>query len=334
MMLLLWANVLVAAEKEGKVLVAGSFIQDLAFYVDSFPLPGETKIGTFVTGPGGKGSNQAVASARQGVKTCFVGTVGHDSFGKDAQHFLYNEGIKTYLTTHPDAGTGSAAIMVNETGQNSIIVFLGANAFNKSETIVQAHKEFCPNVVLLQCEINMDAVMEYVDTVEDDGPLLLLNPAPIPQKFDFALLEKVDILIPNETEFWSLLQKKGAYLDLTVEELATTASDILHAAARTLQVPIIIVTMGEHGSFVSTPEGFYWVRAPKVDVVSTAGAGDCFSGALASQLASYTRATFKNHLQACVEHAVAAASLSVTKEGTAPSMPTYEATTALKLARE
>ena len=329
--LILLANLMLttALVAQERVLVAGSFIQDLAFHVDRLPLPGETKIGTFVTGPGGKGSNQAVACARQGIETCFVGTVGQDTFGTDAIKFLQNEGIHTHVTTTHEEGTGTAAIMVDQSGQNSIIVFLGANEYTSSLSIQQAHEAFNPDVVLLQFEINMDAISQYLALLPTDcKPLIVLNPAPIPQELDLKVLEKVDILTPNETEFWSLIQRKSAHTQIQFEEISSTDPKILHAACRSLQVPIVIVTMGEHGCFVSTDKNYYWVKAPKVEVVSTAGAGDCFSGVLASQLAiiKSRNLCLEEHLKTCIEYAVIAASLSVTKDGTAPSMPTYQIT--------
>ncbi len=329
--LILLASFLVetALVAQGRVLVPGSYIQDLAFHVDQLPLPGETKIGTFVTGPGGKGSNQAVACARQGIETCFVGTVGQDTFGKDAIKFLQNEGIQANITVTPDEGTGTAAILVDQLGQNSIIVFLGANIYTSSMSIKQAHEAFNPDVVLLQFEISMDAILEYLELLPIDcNSLIVLNPAPIPKEIDFRVFERVDILTPNEIEFWSLIQRKGADKQIQFEEIANTDPNILHTACRSLQVPIVVVTMGEHGCFVSTNNDYYWVKAPKVDVVSTAGAGDCFSGVLASQLAiiKSRNLCLEEHLKPCVEYAVVAASLSVTKDGTAPSMPTYQET--------
>ena len=302
------------------VVVVGSFVQDLTWKCAAFPAPGETIVGTFVTGPGGKGSNQAVAAGRAGVSTLFVGAVGRDAFARDAKAFYRAEGIAARFVEKPAHATGTAGILVNANGQNEIIVALGANAYLRPADVPAAALR-AARVVVTQHESNLRTVATVLRRARQAGAITVHNPAPMRADFDPALLKHVDILIPNETEFAALLKLLGVAQGKIVapETLAALPPAELHALCRALKVPTVIVTLGAKGVFVSQvePAGHAFIAAYKVKVVDTTGAGDAFCGGFAAGLVK-----FSGDILAAARFGNAVAALSVTKFGTAPSMPT------------
>ena len=190
----------------GKVVVVGSFNMDLTTYMLRMPRPGETVFGDrFVTGPGGKGSNQAVAAARLGAEVTFIGRVGQDEFGQTALNYWKNEGINTdFVARDPELATGVAPIFVDQSGQNSIVVALGAN-LNIQKADLDAADEVIKNadVLIVQLEINPDMVEYALQKAKQYGVKTILNPAPA-RKLSEIELEKADFLTPNETELESL----------------------------------------------------------------------------------------------------------------------------------
>ncbi len=306
------------------VLVVGSFNQDLTWRCAEFPTPGATIVGRFKTGPGGKGSNQAVAAARAGAPTAFVGALGEDAFGAGAEKFLRAEGITTSLAWKK-LPTGNAAILVNDRGENQIIVALGANEQLAARDVPDALLSRA-RVVVAQHETRLETNLGVFRRARKARVTTVLNPAPMRDDFDARILALTDVLIPNETEFVALVNRVGPKrgTKLTVPKLETLAPDKLHACCRTLGVPAVVVTLGARGCLVSTPEGFVTFPAHEVAVVDTTGAGDAFVGAFASALAET-----EGDLLQSARFANAAAALSVTRFGTAPSMPQRRAILAL-----
>ncbi|MFA6961064.1 MAG: ribokinase [Opitutaceae bacterium] len=300
-----------------QVIVVGSFVQDLTWNCAAFPQAGETVIGTFATGPGGKGSNQAVAAGRAGAATLFVGAVGKDTFASDARAFYKAEKIAARLVEKPAHATGTAAILVSSTGQNEIVVALGANA-HLSKADLPAKRFSGAQVVVTQLEANLAAAAHTLKSARAAGALAVLNPAPMRPDFDPAILRHADILIPNETEFTALvnLLPVTGINDFTEAQLASLSHDDIHALARTFGPPVIIVTLGKRGCLVSQETGFTFIPAYKVKAVDTTGAGDAFVGGFAAGLVK-----FKGDLLSAARFGVAVAALSVTKRGTAPAMP-------------
>jgi ribokinase len=301
-----------------QVVVVGSFVQDLTWKCAAFPAPGETIVGTFVTGPGGKGSNQAVAAGRTGVPTLFVGAVGRDAFARDAKAFYRAEGIAARFVEKPPHATGTAGILVNAHGQNEIIVALGANAALRPADVPAAALKSA-RVVVTQHESDLRTVVAVLRTARRAGATTIHNPAPMRPDFDPALLKHVDILIPNETEFAALVKllgvTQGNPLDPTT--VAALPHPELHALCRALKAPTVIVTLGAKGVFVSQASGPTFIAAHKIKVVDTTGAGDAFCGGFAAGLVK-----FSGDVLAAARFGNAVAALSVTKFGTAPSMPT------------
>jgi ribokinase len=301
------------------VLVIGSFIQDLTFFVDRFPANGETVLGRFVSGPGGKGSNQAVAAARAGAQTAFFGAVGNDGFGDGAEKFLIEEGIEQHLLRVADTPTGTAGITVNASGQNQIVVALGASGKWKASEMNPAFLE-AAKIVVLQLEIDLETVRDLLELGRAAGKTMILNPAPMNPGMDFSMLSHVDIFIPNETEFVSVAQRHAAIGDCAFDEqkLRAAAPEQLHNWCRKLEVPTVIVTLGQRGCFVSQPSGYEHIPASEgITAIDTTGAGDAFVGGFAAGLIE-----FSGDISQAARHGNVVAGLSVTKHGTAPSMPT------------
>lgn len=292
-----------------RIVVVGSYVQDLTWRCAAFPRTGETLVGKFATGPGGKGSNQAVAAARAGGATCFVGAVGRDAFAAEARAFYRREKIAARLIAKPAHATGTAAILVNDAGENEIIVALGANAALAPRDVPDALVRHA-RIVVAQLESNLATTANVLRRARRAGALTLLNPAPMRSDFDRRALRHVDILIPNETEFAALVAHEPS-------QIARLSPNELHRLCRSLGVPTVIVTLGAKGCFVSQRESHTLIAGhANVRVLDTTGAGDAFVGAFAAGLLA-----FDGERERAARFANAAAALSVTKPGTAPAMP-------------
>lgn len=301
-----------------QVVVIGSFVQDLTFFSAQFPAPGQTIVGRFVTGPGGKGSNQAVAAGRTGVPTRFIGAVGADTFAQDAAKFYAAEGIAAHFVPKPGHATATAGILVNAAGQNEIVVALGASAQLQPRDVTPALLRGA-RVVVCQHEANLPINAHAFRLARRVGATTVLNPAPMRADFDPLILPLTDILIPNETEFVTLVNqlRLAGKRKLTESALAALSAEKLHQLCRAFRVPTVIVTLGARGCLVSQAAGFTAVPACKgIKVVDTTGAGDAFCGGFAAGLVKFSGDTV-----AAARFGNAVAALSVTKIGTAPAMP-------------
>lgn len=312
---------------KGSVVVVGSFNQDLAFYTRAFPKPGETTVGDFRPGPGGKGFNQAVAASRAGVPTLFIGAVGRDAFGTQARQFARAAGLHAHFVEKPKHATGAAAITVNEAGQNHIIISLGANLGLKPRDIPSPL--LAPaQVVVCQAESDYATVAYVLRTARRNGAITVFNPAPMRAGFDPRLLRHTEVLIPNESEFIALVKKFAPCAALlrtlpfnqggefNEAGLRALPAEALQRLCRCLQVPVVIITLGARGCFVSQPDVYLRIQAHDIEVVDTAGAGDAFVGGFAAGLVK-----FKHNIFEAAHYASAVAALSVMQPGTAPSMP-------------
>ncbi len=295
-----------------KIVVVGSFNMDLTAYMERMPRPGETVGGhTFKTGPGGKGSNQAVAAARLGAEVTFIGRVGEDVFAQAALDFWKQEGINTdFVVRDPDTATGVAPIWVDDKGENSIVVVLGSNLkMTQADVDRAADVIAAADVVIVQLEINYDIVAYAMQVAKAKGVKTILNPAPA-GRLPPEVIALADYLTPNETELEVLSGKSGDY----------------EAAARSLltrEGQTAVVTLGSQGAMWLNVDGQATVPTFKVQVVDTTGAGDAFNGGFAVALGE------GKSLQEAVRFGNATAGLSVTKFGTAPSMPTRSEVEAL-----
>ncbi len=295
---------------KAKISVMGSFIVDLMARAPHLPVIGETVKGTiFKIGPGGKGSNQAVAAQRSGVDVTMITKIGKDGFAEIALKSLTGEGMGTkYIFQDEKYETGTALIMVDEnTSENKIVVTIGACGHITEDDIEKAREDIGNSEVLLtQLEVNIDATEKAVDIAYQQGVKTILNPAPA-QPISDELIKKIDILTPNETEASLLCDGVGIN---TVEDAKKVAKILMAKGAKN-----VIVTLGSKGSMVVTRSAEQYIKSLKVDVVDTTGAGDAYNGGLAAALAEG-----KDIFEAA-EFANAVAALCVTKIGTAPAMP-------------
>ena len=298
------------------ILVVGSFVQDLTFSTPRFPAPGETVVGEFITGPGGKGSNQAVAAKRAGAEVIFIGAVGRDAFAKSVREFYQVEGIDAPLAEYEDSATGTAGILFNAEGENEIVVALGANDRLQPSDVPDEILEKA-GLLVCQLECNLGAVADILKRAGEKGVTRILNPAPLRPELSADLIELSDILIPNESEFLAVLRILGLG-DYSEADLATMDGDEMHSLCRKIGPKTVLVTLGGNGVHLSTETE--WKRIPavaNVKVVDTTGAGDAFVGAFAAGMQRY-----EGDLLKAASFANRAAALSVTRKGTAPAMAT------------
>ncbi len=290
------------------VLVVGSANMDLVVKTVRFPEPGETLLGgTFGMFPGGKGANQAVASAKLGARTYFVGKMGEDVFRDTLVSGMRRDGVDLrHLTFDPKESTGIALITVDKTGQNEIIVVSGANMRLLPADVDCVRGLFARvRTVLLQLEVPLPTVQRAAELAHRAGATVILNPAPA-RRLPTRLLRLVDILTPNESEAQML---SGA-------RVSTPAS--AERAARLLLdrgVKNVILTLGAKGCILVTPKSVQRFPARKVRAVDTTAAGDAFNGALACALAG------GSDLCGAIPFANAVAAFSVTRMGAQSSMP-------------
>jgi ribokinase len=307
------------------VVVLGSYNQDHVWSAAALPAPGETRIGTYTTGPGGKGFNQAVACHRQGVRTLFLGSLGDDALAQQARATAHAFGLPAEFEVHPEA-TGSAGIVVDVEGRNQIVVALGAN-LALSADFVRAHAPAIRGAKVLVCQLesNLDATRAALSVARDAGVTAILNPAPVGAALDPLLAALPHVITPNESEFAFLLQHlHGQPLGRNWRDFP---DPMLHALCRKLAVPTVVITLGEHGCFVSHAnasaradgDAFYRVPAEAARAVDTVGAGDAFTGGLAAGLILHGMA---KPFRDAVRHATRVAALSTERAGAAAAMPT------------
>ena len=293
----------------GRVVVIASVNIDLVVTVDRLPLPGETVTGgRFARHQGGKGGNQAVAAARLGAATAFIGAVGGDAFGEEARAALEQEGIDLRgLVTLDDEATGVALILVEAGGENSIAVASGANAAVTPDLVGRTFRELgvrSSDVVLVGHEIPTDAAREALRLAREAGATTILNPAPA-HGLDSGVLELADVVTPNRGELAVLADDDGP-----------AAGPIALSLLRGASGRAILVSLGGDGALLVGPGGTVPIPVPDVEVVDTVGAGDTLNGALAAGLAAGLA------LPDAARRAVLAASLAVTREGAREGMPT------------
>ena len=295
----------------GRIVVVGSINVDLVVRVATLPRPGETVLGgRFASVPGGKGANQAVAAARAGGRTTFVARVGDDSMGHAAINAFRAEGIETdFITITPHGPTGVALILVDASGENSIAVAGGANDRLCTDDIERARPAIeAADVILLQLEVPLEAVAHAVTIARAAGTRVILNPAPA-RPLPAAILARVDILTPNETEGESLASQGDAPAPSAAD------ADALAGTLLGLGPRAVVVTRGAAGALVATAEDRTHVAAFPVEPRDTVAAGDVFNGCLAVMLAEGL------DLVAATRFAAAAAAISVTREGAQTSAP-------------
>jgi ribokinase len=290
------------------VAVLGSFMMDLVVRAPRRPAAGETLVGHgFDVYLGGKGCNQAIAAARAGAATSMIGRLGADDFGARFLEGLATDGIDaTGVTVDAEEGTGVGAPLVEDSGENSIVIMPRANHRVTVADVAAAGALIDDAaVLLLQLELPIEAVVAAATRARAAGTIVVLNPAPAPAGGIGMFAGLVDVLVPNEVE---------------AVALSGSAGDPLRAAAalREQLGSAVVVTVGDQGAWLLDGAEPEHLPAHAVDAIDTVGAGDAFCGALGARLADGAS------LREAALYANAAAALSVTRPGAEPSMPTAE----------
>jgi ribokinase len=310
----------------GRVVVVGSVNIDLVVRAARLPTPGETvTAGIFERHEGGKGANQAVAAARLGRPTLFVGAVGDDAFGEDARHALARAGVDTSaVRTIPGAATGVALILVDEHGENLIVVASGANDRLDIETVRDALGRLGPlsgDVVLVSHEIPTATARAALRLGRQAGGRTVLNPAPA-LGLDRTTFGLADIITPNRNELAVLSAAETLRTGRRSlgDDPARLARALLETNSEGVGVrEAVIVTLGEHGALLvpaASPDRPIELPAHRVEPIDTTGAGDAFNGALAAALAE------GRELEEAAARAIVAGGLATTKAGAREGMPT------------
>ena len=296
------------------VTVIGSINMDTTLRLTNMPKPGETMHAheIFHAG-GGKGANQAVAAKRSGAQTSFIGGVGADSKGQQLLDLLTKENIDTSgIAEIQGATTGQAMIMVDAAGENSILIHAGANnAFHEQEVLKNKQLITNSDFIIAQFESSLDATILAFSIAKDAGKTTILNPAPARETIPTELLEKTDIIIPNETETEIITG-----IRVTDQNSLVAAAEKLHE----LGIGTVIITLGSAGAFYHTEKEHGIIPAFKVDAVDTTAAGDTFIGALSSTLQPDL-----SNLKEAILYGNLASSVAVQSYGAQPSIPYREA---------
>ncbi len=294
------------------IAILGIFVADTSYRAARLPRMGETILGNgFALGPGGKGSNQAVAAARLGADVTFISKIGQDPFGDMAMEIWAEAGVKAEVQRIAESYTGAACIFLEEgTGDNAIIVSPGAAGTISAADIDAAGDVIRDATVFItQLEQPLPAAKRALEIAREAGAVTILNPAPA-ANLDDEFFTLSDYLTPNETEAEDLIGIKVG----TVDEARQAAEALLDKG-----VGNVIVTLGEQGALLHTREISELCPAHSfAPVAETTGAGDAFNGAFAVALARGD-----TPLDA-VKFGCVVAGLSVTRPGTAQSMPTLE----------
>src|SRR5580704_10069913 len=294
-----------------KVCVLGAFVADLTCRTDRMPKWGETILGiAFKLGPGGKGSNQAVAAARLNSDVRLITKLGRDAFGEMARSFYRQQGMSLdRVYEDPEESSETATIVVDDqTRENAIVVVQGACGRLTISEVEAAREEIATSdIFLTQLELPIPPTIRGIEIAHEAGVPVILNPAPA-CPLPIEVLQKVDYLTPNESEGLALIGGRSLDEFEDIEKLA----DRLMA----LGVPNVVLTLGEKGAFVKSQSICRHIPAFRCgEVVETTGAGDAFAGGFAVALAE------RKSLEAATVYGCAVAGLSVTRLGTAPSMP-------------
>ncbi len=295
------------------ICIFGVFVADLCFYSEKIPIKGETVLGKdHLVGPGGKGSNQAIAAARLNGKVNFITKMGEDSHADMAFKIYKDAGVITNsITKDKNLSTGVAGIMIDNDGSNAINIVPGAAAQLNNKDIdnnLEILKK--SKIFLTQMETPDEVTIYSLKKAKENNCLTILNPAPA-RKINEENFSLLDFFTPNETEAEFYLKNK-----------ITTEEDIKIAGREFLKkgVKNIIITLGERGVYFANENEEYFIDALKLkdQVVDTTGAGDAFNGAFAVGLANDLK--FKEALI----FANKVAGISTTRAGAASSMPTFK----------
>jgi ribokinase len=295
------------------IVVVGSHAPGLFIRVKRIPKAGETVFGWDFHEPkdGGKGTNQAIASALLGAKTSFVGCFGRDRIGDAGETYLKEAGVDiTWLIRDETEATGVGFILLDENGIPAMVSSIGANFKLTAKHVNDAlHAMSDSKVMLTQFEIPTDVALHAAETARSLGMISIINPGPAPET-PIKDLSMASILIPNEIEAQILL---GREPDTVFEE-----EDLVKELKHTSKAEVVLITLGGNGVIGIDKNGLWRFKAMAVDVIDTSGAGDIFCASLAVAIKN------GKSIREASAWACKVASLSVSKQGTIPSYPTLE----------
>ncbi|KRO00442.1 ribokinase [Companilactobacillus kimchiensis] len=293
-----------------KIVVLGSINVDTILNIARLPLPGETMaMSNRSTAGGGKGANQAIAAVRAGSETAFISKIGKDHAADFMIDTFKEDGLNIeHVTEDETAGTGKAYILLDDNGQNSILIYGGANQTITTEDIKNASETIASaDCLITEFETPLEASIEAFKIAKANKVLTILNPAPAKNNIPEELLKLSDIIVPNETEAEAITGIKVTDLDSMKK-----AAKKLH----TMGVKHVIITVGANGAFYSLGEEDGFVNAFKVNTVDTTAAGDTFIGYLASALNSDL-----GNIEEAMKFASKASSITVQTQGAQNSIP-------------
>lgn len=296
-----------------KIVVIGSLNIDIVLDLARLPKQGETlgfskKTSNF----GGKGANQAVAAKRQGAQVSFIGALGKDSEGDSFIELFKKEGIdESKIVRKQDVDTGTAYIMLEDDGHNTILVYGGSNMALTVEDINAAADIIRDaDVVVSQLEVPQEVARLGFQIAHEGGAMTILNPAPVTNEVLPALLEETDLLVPNETEAAALLNLEATTdTDKLVERIPIFANVI--------DIKNFVITLGEKGAFYNIDGKWGVVPSLKVDAIDTTAAGDTFIGTIATRLNPNM-----DNIEETLKYATTASSIVVSRPGAIPAIPT------------
>jgi ribokinase len=299
-------------ENSPEIIVVGSHAPGILIHTECIPVAGETVMGWGFEEPidGGKGSNQAIAAARLGARTAFIGCVGKDRIGQQARELMDNSGVETRcLYEVDDTPTGLGFIILNRNGVPAMVSSDGANSILDEQMVCNGFESLGnPKVLLTQFEIRPEIAIYAAKIARNNGSISIINPAPA-ANVNLKDLAFAHILVPNETEAKTLLG-----LDL---EIDINGIDLAKELKEKTGCEVVLVTLGENGIAGIDGDGTWIVNPPRIKAVDTSGAGDVFCAALAAGLVRGMG------IRISTNWAVQVASLSVTRSGTIPSFPTF-----------
>lgn len=298
--------------QEKKILVIGSLNMDMAVNVPYIPAVGETILGgDIMETPGGKGANQAYAAGMLGGRVTMLGAVGNDESGKRMLESLGKANVDlSNILVEKSVRTGTAVILVNKNGNNSIVVAPGANNFCDVAYLRTMQEKISDcDILLLQLEIPREAAYFAIEMANALGKTVILNPAPAPDRIPSIILSKIDYITPNESEL-----RKLTGLPVNTHEEVRAACEVLLEQG----VKSVLVTLGGDGALLASRGEFFYYPVKDVEVVDTTAAGDTFNAAVAVMLAE------GKGMDNAVAFANQAATITVQRKGAQASIPSRE----------